>query len=402
MVNDQIQHESNAITGLFLQTFNVLYSHRQATVVGFTPKRWLFFNIGPLNTKRKLLPSEQIYWLLQAGGWFLYWLVSTLVNIYINGLPDKRRQLWQEEIGVTLFVIFGLLVTHIYRWHVKSNKWVNLPVGRLVRQIIVSIVLLSIAIAATYLGVLWRLGIILSNELSYLLLIRIYINTAIIISLWIAIYFSVQYFNNFRKTQVQKLKQDALIKEATLNKLRSQLNPHFIFNSLNSIRALVLIEPDKARDSITALSNIFRKTLQLDKAIEVSFGEEMQIVEDYLKLEKIRFEERLEYSWEIEPEVYGIKIPPLMLQTLVENGIKHGVSTLTTGGFVQIKAVSNVDATRIEIRNSGNLKPRQGGRKGYGLQNTRERLNLLYGNGAEIKLEQEAANVVLTTLTIPK
>ncbi|MGB0429462.1 MAG: sensor histidine kinase [Bacteroidia bacterium] len=288
-----------------------------------------FFNFTAMENKNKLLANSQLYWLSQFGGWFIYWLVLSLVNIMLNGGDANRAELWREQIGLTIFLIIGLLTTHFYRLFVKKRKWITLPVGQLILRVLISVFVLSFVILFTYAAVLWFFNIFTFENLSSkLLLLRIFINVSVIISLWIATYFSVQYFRNYRKAQVQKLMQEALIKEATLNKLRSQLNPHFIFNSLNSIRALVSVDPEKARDSITALSNIFRKTLQLDKSTKVTLSEELQIVEDYLKLEKIRFEERLEYSFDLDNEVFTWQVPPLMLQTLVENGIKHGISTL--------------------------------------------------------------------------
>ncbi len=363
-----------------------------------------FFNFTPMKNKNKLLPNTQLYWLSQFGGWFIYWLVLSLVNIMLNGNEENRSELWQEQMGLTIFLVIGLLTTHFYRLYVKQRKWILLPVGKLIVRVVLSVFLLSFIILFTYTAVLRLLNIFsqesLTNELLFL---RIFINVSVIIGLWIATYFSVQYFRNYRKAQVQKLMQEAQIKEATLNKLRSQLNPHFIFNSLNSIRALISEDPEKARGSITALSNIFRKTLQLDKSTKVSFNEELQIVKDYLKLEKIRFEERLEYNFEFDDEIYSWQVPPLMLQTLVENGIKHGISTLTKGGVINVKGKVENDIAVFVITNSGSLNDEtENGRKKYGLKNTRERLQLLYDGKGSILLKELDNNTVQTTLTIPK
>ncbi|MFY0674591.1 MAG: histidine kinase [Bacteroidia bacterium] len=349
------------------------------------------------------MANKQLYWLSQLGGWFIYWLVLSLVNIMLNS-GENREDLWREQIGLTIFLIIGLLTTHFYRAFVKKRNWTSLPVGKLIVRVVVSVLVLSFIILFSYTGALRIFNIFTFENLkNELLLLRIFINVSVIISLWIATYFSVQYFRNYRKTQLQKLKQESLIKEATLNKLRSQLNPHFIFNSLNSIRALVSADPEKARDSITALSNIFRKTLQLDKSTKVSFAEELQIVEDYLKLEKIRFEERLEYFFDLDEEVFKYGVPPLMLQTLVENGIKHGISNLTKGGVIKLEGKENNGNAIFTITNSGNITENNSKRKGYGLQNTRERLQLLYEGRASIKLEEiENDDLVRTELIIPK
>lgn len=330
----------------------------------------------------------------------MYWLVSTLVNLVRNSEPEQTALLWEEQVALTIFFVLGLAATHLYRAFVKAQQWVSLPVPKLIKRLLFSVLTMSMSISAIYLGILWWLGTIQpGNFEGNLLVIRLLTNTSLVISLWIAIYFSVQYFQNYRKAELAALRQEAMIKEATLNKLRSQLNPHFVFNSLNGIRALVAVDPDKAREAITALANIFRKTLQLDKQVEVSFREEMQIVEEYLQLEKIRFEERLSYSFDIQPAVYALKIPPLMLQTLVENGIKHGISKLAKGGAISLKAHCQNGITIIEIRNPGQITASTD-REGYGLVNTRQRLQLLYGSGATIELT-ESDESVLTMLRIP-
>ena len=245
-------------------------------------------------------------------------------------------------------------------------------------------------------------GVLTQEDLAdFAFLFRIYINFSIIISLWISIYFSVQYFKNYRKLEVQKLRQESFLKEATLNNLRSQLNPHFIFNSLNSIRALVADEPDKARDSITALSHIFRRTLQLDKTPLVSISDEIQILKDYLKLEKIRYEDRLKFSLELDPNVVHLQVPPLMLQTLLENGIKHGIATLKKGGFIQLTISEGKAHLNVIIRNSGQLQASQK-TSGYGVKNTKERLRLLFGSEAKFDLYNDSPETVCAHITIPK
>ena len=348
------------------------------------------------------MPNRQIYWLSQIGGWFIYWLLVTLINLLVNGKGGNVEELWKEQIQLTIFITIGLVATHIFRNYVKKKKWVSLNVGVLVPRLLLSVFILTVAILATFLAIIYIGNLENSDELTNgVRIFQVSINVSIIIGLWMSIYFSVQYFKNYRKAQMFQLKQDALLKEATLNKLRSQLNPHFIFNSLNSIRALVTMEPEKARDSITALSNIFRKSLQLDKSLKIPFNEELQIVKDYLKLEKIRFEERLDDTMEVSPEVYQSQVPPLMLQTLVENGIKHGISNLPEGGLLSFEAYPNGEYYVFKIRNSGQLVENNK-RKGYGLKNTRERLDLMYDGRASIEITNTDDGFVTTILKLPK
>jgi two-component system LytT family sensor kinase len=220
----------------------------------------------------------------------------------------------------------------------------------------------------------------------------------ILFFLWSVFYFIYNYFERYNTS----LKLEASVKEIELNNLKSQLNPHFIFNALNSIRALVDENPEKSKMAINQLSNILRNSLVADKKGLTKFGDEIKMVRDYLGLESIRFEERLKTEFDIDPAAKGFLVPPLMIQTLVENGVKHGISKLTEGGIIQVQAKVENDRLRISIRNSGqyhlNGHKKRGG---LGLSNTAQRLKLLYGKEAHFAISNESDNFVLTELTIP-
>jgi LytS/YehU family sensor histidine kinase len=217
--------------------------------------------------------------------------------------------------------------------------------------------------------------------------------------LWALIYFIYHYFEKYNST----LKYEAAIYEFELNKLKSQLNPHFIFNALNSIRALVDENPVKSKKAITQLSNILRNSLIMNKRKLIDFRDEMYTVKDYLELEAIRLEERLEVDLEIDPATDIYQVPPLMLQTLVENGIKHGVATLPEGGKISVKAWIDRSNLHIQIRNSGQyINGSEINPVGHGLENTRQRLNLIFGQSAAFNIRNENHNTVLTEISIPQ
>jgi LytS/YehU family sensor histidine kinase len=220
--------------------------------------------------------------------------------------------------------------------------------------------------------------------------------------LWTVIYFAVHYFLNYKNAEIENLKWQASITEIELNKLKSQLNPHFVFNCMNSIRALVDEEPAKAKEAVTQLANILRNTLMMGRSRLVPFGEEMKVVKDYLALESIRLEERLEVSMDIAPESNTFEVPPLMLQTLVENGIKHGIARLTGGGKLDIRSRVEADGLHIEIRNSGQYKGNTDSETGFGIVNTLQRLSLLYDGKARFEIANETNDTVITQLLIPK
>jgi LytS/YehU family sensor histidine kinase len=220
----------------------------------------------------------------------------------------------------------------------------------------------------------------------------------LIFFVWSVLYFVYNYFERYNKS----LKLEASIKEIELSNLKSQLNPHFIFNALNSIRALVDENPLKSKQAINQLSNILRSSLTTGKKGLTRFEDELKIVKDYIGLEQIRFEERLKTSFEIDDESLDFLVPPLMIQTLVENGIKHGISKLTEGGSIQLITSVLNDRLKIQVRNSGtyvNGARRSSG--GLGLENTTQRLKLIYGDTATFKILTEKDNFVLVELEIP-
>lgn len=337
----------------------------------------------------------RIYWSLQIGGWLLYAIVQIVSSGVASGNVNPKRLVF------FLFEAFlCLMVTHGFRYFLKRWKWLFLNMLKLIPRILVSVFALGLLTYFLRLPMSLLLGIfdpvIAFNTERILGLTSVY---AVIFFLWSVLYFTYHYFDQYSKS----LKYEASMIEIELNNLKSQLNPHFIFNALNSIRALVDENPIKSKQAINQLSNILRSSLASDKKGLTNFDDELKIVKDYLGLESIRFEERLRTEFDIHPESQKFLVPPLMIQTLVENGIKHGVSKLTQGGIVQVKTYVNNGQLKIQIRNSGHLV--NGSRKsksGLGLENTIQRLKLIYGDEASFKIINESDNFVLTEIIIPQ
>ena len=227
------------------------------------------------------------------------------------------------------------------------------------------------------------------------------LNIAFVYVVWSLIYFLVHFIENYKKEEIKNLTWEAAINEIELNKLKSQLNPHFMFNSMNSIRALVDEDPVKAKNAITQLSNILRNTLQMGKKKLISFEEELNLIKDYLDLEVTRYEERLKVEYDIHPRSAQFSVPPMMIQTLAENGIKHGISKLTKGGILKIGTEIKDDCLHIKIINSGQMNIVESTDTGFGIKNTIQRLHLLYGDKALFKIENLDDNHVIAKLLIP-
>jgi LytS/YehU family sensor histidine kinase len=219
--------------------------------------------------------------------------------------------------------------------------------------------------------------------------------------LWSTGYLAYHYLRNYEREEIKNLRLQSSQNEVELASLKAQLNPHFIFNAMNSIRALVDEDPKLAKTAVTKLSNILRNSLMTDKRNLVSLGEELDLVKDHLSLEQIRYEERLRLSYDIDPEMLDERIPPLMIQTLVENAIKHGIAQSQSGGDLSVKAEGTKQHLKVEVVNTGKIRFTSNG-TGIGLANLERRLNILYNGKATLTIMEISDNRVLASLMIPR
>ncbi|HEY8658212.1 MAG TPA: histidine kinase [Hanamia sp.] len=223
--------------------------------------------------------------------------------------------------------------------------------------------------------------------------------TFILIALWLLLYMVWHYLERNRKDIVDRLNLEKTVKDLELKTIKSHINPHFIFNSLNSIRALVEENPKRARTAITELSNILRSSLQVEKMETVPLQKELDIVKDYLALEQMRFEERLKVEMDIDEDTLGQPVPPMMLQTLVENAIKHGISKRINGGVIKIISRFTDNNFELIVQNTGNLDGQSN--EGFGFKSTRDRLKFLFNGKAYFKVEEIEKTKVQSKITMP-
>ena len=343
-----------------------------------------------------MIKKDRLYWSLQIGGWAFYALVQIIGSRIAFGADWINMN---RIVFLSFEALSCLMVTHALRQLINRWRWFNIGLARLIPRVVLSVLSLATIIYFLRILVSIPLGLykqeVAFNASNFFGLTLVFF---VIIFIWSVLYFVYNYFERYNKS----LKLEASIKEIELSNLKSQLNPHFIFNALNSIRALVDENPLKSKQAINQLSNILRSSLTTGKKGLTRFEEELRIVKDYIGLEQIRFEERLKTSFEIDDESLDFLIPPLMIQTLVENGIKHGVSKLTEGGSIFLKTTVLNDRLKIQVRNSGvyvNGARRSSG--GLGLENTTQRLKLTYGDSATFKILTEKNNFVLVELEIP-
>lgn len=341
-----------------------------------------------------------MYWGFQSLGWISF----TAGNLLFNYLSNGKVTSW-DVIYSVLIVVFGICLSHFVRFVFNLYGWRNEGITRIFHKLgILSVLVGTLNITLLYLiSSLWDNGLIENfTKAQYFAQSGTF---ATIYFVWGIIYFAVYFFRNFKKEEIKNLTQQSKLKEIQLNKFKSQLNPHFIFNSMNGLRSLIDEDTQKAKEGITQLSNILRHTLTLEKKSLISVEEELKLVEDYLNLEKIRLEERLVYEINTSNSCLHYQVPPMLIQTLVENAIKHGISNLIKGGRLVINSSSDQDYLLMQIINSGQYKPNKENNEsasGFGLENSRQRLHFIFGDNASVEIQNLNEKEVITKLKIPK
>ena len=337
------------------------------------------------------------YWWCQIGGWGI---VGLSFLFYANFI--KEQITFDYFLKVVFIVVAGLISTHLLRWFMKKNNWLLLPVEKIVFRLAIAIIVTCLIYSALVLLLNQAAGLN-DNRRNLNLLTRLFANSTnwvLFIIPWVLFYYFYHYLVKSRKQQLDTLKLEALVRELELKTIKAHINPHFIFNALNSIRALIDEDPDRARNAVTHLSNILRSSMQAEKLETVPLEKELNIVKDYLELEYIRFEDRLKIEYHINDETLAQPVPPMMLQTLVENAIKHGIGKQLNGGIVKVCSDFKDHYHQLVVQNSGHLNGHANA-DGFGLSSTRNRLDLMFGGKAMFEISQDGELVVAKVL-IPK
>lgn len=400
------------------------------------------------------------YWVCQVLGWGI-WPLLTLFIVYFYASdmylkPKEKRNIFYAVLIIEF--LWNIIATHALRYVLKRIPWIRFPSNRVIALFIISVIATglvsfygakSTAVLTGYSLVEYEknqdLKSAISKEQSFNLSGKDYysnpqknsddyleaqsikrgtgwyrnsqgkweyedqnkgrfwwdiILTFIMVSLWLLLYMVWHYLVRNRKDEIDKLSLEKTVKELELNTIKSHINPHFIFNSLNSIRALVDENPQRARTAITELSNILRSSMQVEKMETVPLHKELDIVKDYLALEHMRFEERLRIVMEIDNDTLEQPVPPMMLQTLVENAIKHGISKKIKGGEVRVISRFTDHHFELIVQNSGTLDD-EIMPEGFGLKSTRDRLKFLFQGKADFQIKKINGSEVQAKIVMP-
>jgi len=403
------------------------------------------------------------YWLCQVIGWGAWSLITLFSAYQFNSdfyfSPAEKRNIFFAVLAIEFF--WSILATHLLRVVLKRINWMRFPIDKVVLMFIIGVTSVGLiqfygakttaklsgnsfdeyvnkerlvkaekmeqdaGVANTGYYLMKKLPDGDSSEFNLVVKIKkstgwyrdkngawkfeepykgrefwSYVLTFILCALWLLIYLVWHYIVKNRKDQVDTLKLESMVKELELKTIKSHINPHFIFNSLNSIRALVDENPPRARQAITELSNILRSSMHAEKSETVTLEKELDIVKDYLALEHMRFEERLKVEMQIDEDTLQQPVPPMMLQTLVENAIKHGISKQVSGGVVRVISKFKGDHLELLVQNTGQLSPIING-DGFGIKSTEDRLNLMYQGKAYFEIRNVGNNMVESKVIMP-
>ena len=341
-----------------------------------------------------------LYWKCQLVGWCLvsvYWAYTVYTR--------DNYGLFYTLLNYLLDVSIGIFLTHIYRLVILHTTKNNFDLKKLLIIFIPSIIVLAI-LYMFFANLKWYYFWTFLMGQEYNLFNSLFAWNPVLItgirlmSIWLLAYHLYHYYINQIEITKTNAQLSIIAKQAQLDNLSAQLNPHFLFNSLNSIKSLVIENPTIARRAIDLLSDLLRSSLyEKDKDL-ITIKEELSLVNDYISLEKLRFEERLQLKITIDQALENFKIPTLSIQLLAENAIKHGIDKKIEGGIISIIIKKDKETISIQVLNPGTLSENKK-TLGIGLKNLQERLEIQYKGKASFYLISLEKEMIEAKITIP-
>ncbi len=341
-----------------------------------------------------------LYWKCQLLGWgtvSIYWAYTVYTR--------DNYGVFFTLLNYILDIALGVSLTHLYRYYAKKYNWNALSIGKLAARVIPSIILLSIGYMELV-DLKWHFYWVFVGNKDYDLWYSlsywdpVFITGLRLMAIWILAYHLYHYHKNRLETSEQNAELLIIAKQAQLDNLATQLNPHFLFNSLNSIKSLIIENPQIARRAVDLLSDILRTSLYEKDAPFITIKEELELVKDFVDLEKIRFEERLNVSIVMDSGLENYLILPLSIQILVENGIKHGIDKRINGGDIKLSIKETAETIEIIVQNPGKIA-NNNPETGIGVKNLTKRLQLHYAGEASFELQNTNNDLVTATLIMP-
>jgi sensor histidine kinase YesM len=346
----------------------------------------------------------------------LIWGVWTIValffttQVYVMGISEKQpirygRQFLIQTSACYFWAVATPLVLWLSRRYcIQRHNWLR----RSAFHFVASIVVASALLALHNISVLILLG-----STSYITPFHVFSVVYFNLDHWMLFYWVIllishafSYYNSYRKGELKASQLRTQLVQSQLEALKMQVHPHFLFNTLHSISALLSKDTEGARKMITRLGDFLRLTLENSGSMEVTLQQEIEFLNGYLEIERIRFQDRLTTDIHVDPEVLDVRVPNLILQPIVENAMRHAIGN-STSGRVEVTAAARNGAVRIEVKDNGPgidaerlLESRRG--NGVGLANTQARLAGLYGTAARFEMRNIPTGGLVVALEIPR
>ena len=345
------------------------------------------------------------------GIWSFIGIVFTLQG-YFTSYRSERPMLFMESVYLQMTWSYTwALGTPLVLWAaarlpIERSNWIRSALLHVPISIVFSVVLTALARVMIWVVLGYRLGRPLTLESTTNFVVGNFTEGIGIYLLIALMSYAYSYYQRYREGQVKTLQLEAQLSHAQLQALKMQLHPHFLFNTLHSISALLSKDVEAARKMITRLGDFLRLTLENSGSQEVTLKQEMEFLSCYLEIERIRFQNRLVTRIDLGEQTLVAKVPNLILQPIVENAIRHGIAPRSSPGFIDIAAKQLDGRLRIQIRDNGPGLPEHRTsqnqfKKGLGLANTETRLQRLYGADHLFDLSNDPAGGLIVTLEIP-
>jgi two-component sensor histidine kinase len=352
-------------------------------------------------TTSTFLPRRSIRWSIWVAFWTLLGL-SFASQFYFSSSKAGMEVSWRSAVVYALadwyvFAILSIPVTYLARrFPFEAARWFQSLLVHLPASVLFS---LAYMVVRAWVGT-FQSDAGFSDAFRPLLVKTWHFNLLIY---WVvlAVTHAFAYYAKFRERELHASELEKSLTEAKLQALRMQLNPHFLFNTLNAISALMHKDVEAADRMVVRLSQLLRAALDNSDEQEVRLSHELRLLEMYLGIEQTRFGDRLSVKMEIDPLALEAQVPNLVLQPLVENAIRHGIEPRRKPGIVEVRAARERNRLLLQVRDNGVGLPSGGHTEGVGLSNTRARLRELYGKDHEFELSRPESGGLQVTLRIP-
>jgi len=315
---------------------------------------------------------------------------------------DVKIPLWMPFASWTIdYLIWGLICLGL--WHFLRASIQSATPRQMVLQYLPLSVLVSVLVEASYAAIVRYQHP--GQHLTYVARVEHYLSSDLVTDVaifWLvfALFRGIGYYQRFREREQMASRLEGQLVQARLQALQMQLNPHFLFNTLNSVSSLMRSDPDGADEMLERLSSLLRITLAKGQAQKVPLQEEMDVIQLYVSIQQLRFGDRVRHSIDVTPEAWDALVPTMILQPIVENAYVHGISKSLGEGMIAIKASIQGDTLCISVRNTGSLNEAPE-KPGVGIANVKTRLQLHYGSRQSFTIQEGAPGDVTAVFLLP-